>query len=213
MLVQLKLTNVLSARQVCTLAFWASRAGAKGTIAKLAVKPDAQTGKFSKKFDSVVGTKPSDVPAYGVATVRRPRASATRTFEPIPLLLPHEAIGEELGNSPVALSELRQAIEDDELPPFYTEHPMVRDAGPTADIHPAALYMDGVAFQRQDGVLGIWIHLLLTTSRHLLCVIRRSELCTCGCKGWCSLSLLWTLLAWSFDCLAQGIWLARRHDS
>ena len=103
------------------MAFWASRAGAQVTIAKLAVRPDAQTGKFSKKFDSVVGTKPSDVPAYGVATVRRPRASATRTFEPSPLLLPHEAIGEELGNSPVALSELRQAIEDDELPPFYTE--------------------------------------------------------------------------------------------
>ena len=184
MLVDLKWTGVLSARQVCTLAFWASRAGARGSIAKLAERPDAQTGKFARRFDKVIGTKPADVPAYNVPTIRRPRTSASRTLEPIPVILPIEAVEEELEQSLGPVTELREAIAAEELPPFYTQHPLVRDAPPNVDIHPVALYMDGVSFQRQDGVLGIWLHMLLSTSRHLLCVVRKSELCTCGCKGW-----------------------------
>lgn len=39
MLVRLKITSVLSARQRCILAFWASNAGAFGDIAKLALRP------------------------------------------------------------------------------------------------------------------------------------------------------------------------------
>ena len=98
------------------------------------------------------------------------------------------------------------------MPPFYTQHPLVRGAPPNTDVHPAAVYMDGVAFQRQDGVLGIWLHLLLCNTRHLLCAIRRSEMCTCGCKGWCTLQPIFVALAWSLAAMASGTHPQRQHD-
>ena len=78
---------------------------------------------------------------------------------------------------------------------------------------PICLYVDGIPLHRRDGVLAFFVYNMISEKRHLVTAFRRSQLCRCGCKGWCSLYMLWTLLAWSFDCLAQGIWPARRHDS
>ena len=212
-LVELKLTNILSAKQVCSIAFWATKAGLSGPASKLALRPDSQTGKFSRKFDTFLGSLPSDVPAYEVPTVLRPRTTATRVVAQLPVMPPHESLLEELDVNGTSLAqELRDALDDDEMPPFYTDHPAVIAAPPDVLVHPAALYMDGVAFQRQDSVLGIWAHLLFSKKRHLLVVIRRSEMCTCGCRGWCTLQPVMTALAWSFRAMCSGTHPARRHD-
>lgn len=60
MLLELKLTNALSARQCCVLAFWAHRAGAKGLVEKLGMAPDKNTGAYSRHFDKVIGCTPFD---------------------------------------------------------------------------------------------------------------------------------------------------------
>ena len=50
-LVLLKLSGVLSAKQACVLAFWAHKSGATGGVKDLALAPDTQSGKFSRRFD------------------------------------------------------------------------------------------------------------------------------------------------------------------
>ena len=45
----------MSAKAMCTLCWWASRAGAQGPICKYALNPTAQTGKFQDKIDRVNG--------------------------------------------------------------------------------------------------------------------------------------------------------------
>ena len=205
-LVELKLTNVLSAKQACVLAFWASKAGLSGPAKKMGLRPDSQSGKFSRKFDDFIGSVPADEPIYEVKTVVRPRSSATRTDVQMPMIPPHEAVQEELARSAEPLQQqLRDALDLGEMPPFYTEHPAVTSAPEGVLVQPAALYMDGVAFQRQDGVLGIWLHLLFSKSRHLLSVVRRSELCSCGCKGWCTLQPILAALAWSLAAMCIGV--------
>ena len=85
------------------------------------------------------------------------------------------------------MNQLRWAKEAGELPQVYLNHPAVTSAPAGVDVHPVALYLDGVAYHRLDSVLGIWVYFLLTGHRHLIVVSRRSELCSCGRKGWDSL--------------------------
>eukprot|EP00969_Alexandrium_andersonii_P127422 5631904-Alexandrium_andersonii.AAC.1 len=63
MLIDLKQSGSLSARQTCVLAFWASKAGACGQVGKLAFPPDKEhTGGYSRHFDSIAGTRIDTLP-------------------------------------------------------------------------------------------------------------------------------------------------------
>eukprot|EP00959_Pyramimonas_sp_CCMP1952_P072204 1507955-Pyramimonas_sp.AAC.1 len=47
--------------------------------------------------------------------------------------------------------------------------------------------------------------------RYLICSIRKSDVCRCGCKGFCSIGNIQRTIAWSFNCLADGIYPALDH--
>lgn len=53
---------------------------------------------------------------------------------------------------------------------------------------------------------------MLTERRHLVCVIRRSEMCGCGCRGWDTLYPVLSVLSWSLKAMATGTHPTRRHD-
>jgi hypothetical protein len=53
---------------------------------------------------------------------------------------------------------------------------------------------------------------MISETRHLLFALRRSQLCNCGCLGWCSLHQVWAVLMWSCARLARGQWPSRKHD-
>ena len=48
---------------------------------------------------------------------------------------------------------------------------------------------------------------MVTGFRHLLANIRKSDYCSCGCNGWCSISA-----RFFFEALASGIYPDGRHD-
>ena len=54
-LVQLKMTGILNAKQVCSISHWAKLAGLQGKGAELALSPGVKGGNFSRKFDRVWG--------------------------------------------------------------------------------------------------------------------------------------------------------------
>eukprot|EP00969_Alexandrium_andersonii_P296532 13103586-Alexandrium_andersonii.AAC.1 len=78
--------------------------------------------------------------------------------------------------------------------------------------------MDGVRYTRsiapghQDSFLGITAFNLLTGRRHLLGVLRKSEGCRRGCRGWCSVAPVYEMLAWSLEALKEGRYPLRKHD-
>jgi hypothetical protein len=211
-LVSLKLDSVISARHACIIAFWATKAGAIGSINLLSLRPDAQSGKFSRKFDSAVGTKPELGNMYSLGLALRPRHDATRVWSEIPILCLLEELVAEIESDPEVLQAFGRAKEADELPPLYYEHLAVRTAGPDDVVLPISLYVDAVAHHRLDSTLGFWGYVTTGGRRHLLTVVRRSELCSCGCRGWCTLFPIWLSTSWQLSSLVEGRYPTVRHD-
>ena len=46
----------------------------------------------------------------------------------------------------------------------------------------------------------------------MICSLRKSDLCQCGCRGLCTLQAVMRLISWSMNCLASGTWPEVRHD-
>ena len=216
MLVGLKLSGELPAKQVCVLAFWALKGGLKATevLRGIATKPTAQTGAFSRNFDNVFGTSPKEACLYQVDTAMKVRCDASRAFKSIPTAPMHEALADEFVTSDSLTVELRHAIEDNDLPDIYWNHPVVQQASLGEWIFPVMMYLDAVAFGRgnSDSVIGWWAYFMLSRRRHLLAVFRRTDLCSCGCRGWCSLHPIWESLAWAVRALHAGRYPSIRHD-
>ena len=212
-LVELKVQGKITATQACVLAFWCSRAGAEGDVNRLAFAPGKSSGNYSKHFDLVVGAHDAaednfyylDVPCSS-------RADCCRTVRKLPAIPPHEAIAEELQNQPELHAKLGLAIADRALPPAYFQNVVVAEAGPAASVFPLGLYMDGVPLTRHDGLLGFWIYNILSGSRKLVAVLRKSEHCNCGCRGWDSIFQVLLFLRWSLTCMKAGVHPGRRHD-
>eukprot|EP00959_Pyramimonas_sp_CCMP1952_P456977 9474064-Pyramimonas_sp.AAC.1 len=109
-------------------------------------------------------------------------------------------------------TNLKKAIDDGELPRSYHDHPIVLGAPAGTAVHPIAIYVDGISFSRTDGCLAWWVYEILSGVRHLLCVLRRSEMRRCGCRGWCSIWQVWSFIHWSCACMARGVMPQCRHD-
>ena len=119
---------------------WCSRAVRTGEMVELGVRPEAQSGKSSRKLDEVVGTTPAagDDACYSVSVAKRLRHDASRRWEDIPTRPPLEALQSELEQSTEATAELARARAAEALPPFYTEHAVVQPVGPNEIIHPVS---------------------------------------------------------------------------
>ena len=55
-------------------------------------------------------------------------------------------------------------------------------------------------------------HVHLKHQRQMLFVIRRANLCRCGCGGWHSFQEIFNVVSWSMRCMAGGLAPDTRHD-
>ena len=174
LLVELRLAGKLSAKHCGVLSYWAEQgrmvAPPEGS---LSLSPTSQSGKFSVKFDKVLGlSKQMKGDWY---TVRAPcyrRASLGRTCDDIEVCVPYQVIGDEIASLPHADTSLQEWIRSSQCPPCYHLNPWVKSS-PSGTIWPLALYLDGVGFSKRDGVLGIWLINLVTSRRHCIVALKK----------------------------------------
>ena len=212
MLKDLKSCNVLSATQACLLAFWAHKADAVGDVSKLGIKPGHQPGYYSTRYDKVVGTSPHDPLRYQVMVAKRFKYDAIRRIVPMPMILPHECLGEEVVQDPDVVRDFEKARKARDISARYFSHSFVTSCPASESVLPFVLYLDAVKYTRRDNILGLWCYLLISGERHLLFSMRKSEYCNCGCRGWCSLYPVLSALAWSCEAMGKGLHPAGRHD-
>lgn len=200
-LVELRRSGRLSAKEVCTLAFLAENAGAKG-VSALAVRPEAASGDFQRRFDRATGFRTATGLCVDLEMPGYSSQKGTRVIHRIKAIPPHEALAAEVSQDPTAPAEFRESVRARSLPPSYFAHPLVVRNGPV--MLPVALYMDGAPYQKRDSELGVVLINMATQTRHLIMVIRRDLMCRCGCKSWCSLYALFRFLSWGLNALQRG---------
>lgn len=180
-------------------------------MSQLARKPGLQSGKYSANFDKVVKLDDHDALHYEVAVPLHRRAECARTVAQVPMLLAHEALCDEYLDCGEAI---RARAATATLPRVYTTHPVTVACRATGMLcWPVALYVDGVKFAREDNAVGFWMTCLLTGRRWSLANLRKSELCNCGCKGWCSVYPILAVIGWSCRASVLGRHPNRRHDN
>ena len=120
----------------------------------------------------------------------------------IPVALPHEALHDELTGTPQVLEDLQSLVDRDAMRQ-HTLH-ILWSAAHGAAVVPLAFYCDGAPFAKRDGFLAFWIQNLISGNRTLACVLRKSSLCQCGCRGYCTLFPLLEVLRWSIGVMGTG---------
>ena len=209
LLVQYKDKGYMRAKQACILAYWATRAGAIGDAKLLAYPPGRQSGKYSTHYDTVLASSPSAELFYSVDVPTLLRTDASTETHSLPTVPPHCALQEEMQQMNTA--GLAQAVRENRFGRVYEDDPVVMAAAPGEIVLPFAIYIDGVSFQTRDSIVGFWVQNLFTNVRHLVAVLRLSEMCGCGCRGWCSIYPILLMLTWSLTWLRRGIWPPHRE--
>jgi hypothetical protein len=201
----------VTAKVVCIISWYLKQLGCKGPAKAFALNPAASSGHFSRKFRRVMRMSEEESKYYVLDVPGYSRAEMGRVVHRQPVLCPHEILHDEVSSSDSSLAEILKGMVDaQELPPAFFNHPSSIATGNTSQ--PIVLYVDGVPTTKSDGVLGWWVHLLASGKRHLVAAQRKSRLCRCGCKGWCSLWPIFNFIRWSFSVLASGVFPATRHD-
>lgn len=198
----------LSARSLCVICFYASRAGAAGKVGSFGFRPEAPSGHFQRHLDAANGINMNQQLSwrYSVGVPLHDKYDRSRNQHALLVNVPHEALNEEILDDP---SILQRAAEMS-WPPAWWANPIV--AAATCIVLPLALYLDGVPSTARDGILGIFMYNLVTHRRHLIAVIRKSSLCKCGCKGWDTIHPVWCFVHWSLQAMAKGRFPEQRHD-
>ena len=201
------------ATDICKLAYWAEKGGMVGAITELSLRPGLSTSAYSKHVKKVVGIDMGHECLQWLQVPCSDSGDGSRTTMALPVINPHEVLNQEMGEDGGEIdSKLAQLVKDCMVPPVYTSHTVAIASGMKAQ--PGVLYVDGVPTTKKDGLLGFWVYFLLSRrkKRHLVCCIRKSRMCKCGCRGWCTLFVIFSWLNWSFVAAAAGINPSRTWD-
>ena len=184
-LVDLFIHSAISANIFSQIMWFASEAGIK-EAAKYGMKPGQHTSNYSKKIKTALGWYDRadfyhlDLPGHSKHDLERSTQKC--------LVIPgFEQMQEDLENSATDRELWRERLRSPGgLPPSYYSHPVVQGAGGEL-VWPIAIYLDGVPYSLTDSVIGFWVHNLISGMRYLIGIIRKRNICQCGCRGWCTI--------------------------
>ena len=199
----------ISAKDYCTMADLAHRAGLREGK-PLAKGPNKPSGHYQRLLNDKLPYLQDRSCLYFADAPASTDDEAFRGSHTFAFILPHEALFESFVNDPDMLHKLQDKVDKGDLPPCYHEHPLVVAGG--KPMVPISLYADGLPYALHDSVTGFWLKNEITDERMLLCLVRKSIVCKCGCRGWCTMHTIFAVLAWSLRCLAAGQYPSCRHD-
>ena len=211
----------ITAQQFCVACHYCEKAAVKGAAFDMyGFGIGKQSGAYQKHLDTIL---PQPGPLYEIATPVNSNYSPIRTTSRIPMRYAWQCIDDELDRNSAIIEtlegdpDLRETCVLDV--PAYKEHPLVQEAVSNGERLPVpvGVYLDGIRYisqaaGRSDSVLGIWLINLMSGKRHLMTSLRKSDQCSCGCRGYDSLFPLLSALAWMLKAMARGETPLERHD-
>ena len=205
-LLSMLLIRSISSRDFCIIMFFCNLAGIKN---EYGLGPNAASGHYQRKVKTSVGlyTKADMYTLHYPGRIRKQSGRSPGTME---VYCAHELLNDDVDQC--LLDKLQRAIDTRSLPDCYYEHPIVQAHGDSEPVLPVAIFVDGVPYSNTDSVIGWWLENLITGARYFLCPLRKSVVCKCGCKGWCTFWAAFNVVAWMLQALADKIYPLTRHD-
>ena len=105
---------------------------------------------------------------------------------------------------------MTDAFNDQDWHATFDGHPHRHKPHDGRQCFPLGLYIDGVRYTKSigagkyDSLYNITVHNLASGKRHLVGVVSKKETCKCGCRGWCSLYIIFRFMTWALTHLANG---------
>lgn len=206
LLLSLHVDGKLTAKHTCLISYWAAKAGACGPVGELAHRPNAPSGHYQRHLDKKAGLRAEPEKFLTLQVPGHTKHDCRRQVHAVRVCPPHECLHREHAEDP----DLAASVRDSAWPASYTAHPVVQ-ANPGRPVVPLALYLDAAQYTKRDSVVVFVTCNLLSGARHLNCVLRKKDLCRCGCRGWHSYRPVMEMLAWSFAALGAGFFPAAQH--
>ena len=202
---QLQTKGKIHANDFCIIAHYAVAAGATGeTLKKVSMPAGKPSGSYSRHLTRALRlTFP--VPPYDLVCPGHKRHESGRVEVTIPCLPLHELLTSEVAE--FGSDDLTKA----QFPVNFQTHPVV-ESHPGEEVWPLALYLDGVPVTKRDGLLVITLKNLASERKWLVAAVKRSSMCRCGCRGWCTLFHIMAWLRYCLEALSQGEMPTTRAD-
>ena len=208
-LTDLYFSSTISAKTLCVLCHYAQTAGIKHErLHAYAFAPTTRTGKdtesgnFQKHLNVFMGLYEAKRNLHNLRVPGSSRLDLGRGIVDMPVRAPHEVVEQEVQADPQLVYKTQELVMGDQLPPSYHNHPVV--VGSPEPPIPYALYSDAVPYSKVDSAIGFWLCNIVTGSRHIVAIMRKAQLCKCGCKGWCSFWPVLEFLRWSLAAMGKG---------
>ena len=224
-LIGLYVSKALSAVELCTLCHNIVLA-TPDAVADLALRPGITSlGNYNAHVRLILGAELGLADLSYVEAPMSDSHSGLRVIGSIPYIPPSEWFHERLVGDQVGHHDVDMASPLPNLPPtvilgwtpLQDSHPVVvaaRAKGVHASrIRRGGLYMDAAGFTKHEGFEGLFFNDLETGKRGLCAVVRKSELCNCGRRGFCTLWPLHEAVRHDLEWAGKGIWAPCRYDN
>eukprot|EP00959_Pyramimonas_sp_CCMP1952_P097617 2040297-Pyramimonas_sp.AAC.1 len=124
-----------------------------------------------------------------------------RVLRPFQINLPHDVLAREAELHPDEWDPTKHDHAD--FPSTLQMHPVFLDKGASKTV-PLGYYSDGVPYSKKDSFLTHYLSNHLSGKRHLLCTLKKTDMCKCGCAGFCTWGAVLRVLVWSMNVMALG---------
>ena len=220
--VRLYISEQISSRDICDMAHRHTVSGGCG-LEDIALVPDPKIQNHNAHLKLVLGNELGNADLTYVEAPMFDKRVCGRTKVMVPIIRPSEALSEYfLGHANACAADLlREPLEGvppvdfDALPPAQRDHIVVKRAL-AAGVHPTrirrlGIFMDAAGFIKNESFEDLFINDLDTGQRWLVAVVRKQEMCQCGCRGFCTYWPIHDALLNDLQSAADGRWSVVTH--
>jgi len=194
----------LSAKDLCILCYFVTKMGCPKEVVDMLDEyalPPGDTGRnFQRKLDTAQGMDKENPHEYILDLAGYNKYDESRSIHETIAMPAHEGIARELEAKANIIETMITQIKQREWASDYFNHPVVKGipleelmADPPLAL---ALYVDAAPYTNDESFMCFTIYNLITNQRHLTVLLRKSELCQCGCRGWCTLHNVFSFIKW-----------------
>ena len=189
--------SAISSEVACTMFWWTGKVGLQGDVPRLALRFGRRRENYKRHLEICLGHAKGRQLHFLLPVPSHKRHDLTRSVHDVPTMPKHDVLAKGLRDSATVPFKLEEARENGTLPRACWDHPV---AAPLCCQWRFLWTASPTATQIVSWACG-----------HVVSLIRKRQMCKCGCQGWCSQFSLMTLLRWSLKAMADGRCMCGRH--